>query len=130
VPAAPSKPLKPPRTMAELLLAGGGGVVLGAVLVVAVDLLFAVASLGGFGRASGALAALPAVFVFHEEYRKRPRLGLAALCAALALILAAGTGAAAAATGLPPLVSGIIAAFAGTAVYAVLWRVATERNVE
>ena len=116
--------------MAELLLAGVGGVVLGAVLVVAVDLLFAVASLGGFGRASGALAALPAVFVFHEEYRKRPRLGLAALCAALAVILAAGTGAGAAATGLPPLASGIIAAFAGTAVYAVLWRVATERNVE
>ena len=116
--------------MAELLLAGVGGVVLGAALVVAVDLLFAVASLGGFGRASGALAALPAVFVFHEEYRKRPRLGLAALCAALAVILAAGTGAAAAATGLPPLASGIIAAFAGTAVYAVLWRVATERTVE
>jgi len=116
--------------MAELLLAGVGGVVLGAVLVVAVDLLFAVASLGGFGRASGALAALPAVFVFHEEYRKRPRLGLAVLCAVLAVILAAGTGAGAAATGLPPLASGIIAAFAGTAVYAVLWRVATERTVE
>ena len=29
-----------------------------------------------------------------------------------------------------PLASGIVAAFAGTAVYAVLWRVATERSVE
>jgi hypothetical protein len=128
VPAAPSKPLKPPRTLPELLLAGAGAVVLGAVLVVAVDLLFAAASLGGFGRASGALAALPAVFIFLEEYRKQPRPGLALLCAALAVILAAGAGfAAAAATGLPPLVSGIVAAFAGTAVYALLWRVATER---
>jgi hypothetical protein len=121
--------LKPPRTLAELLLAGAGAVVLGAVLVVGVDLLFAVANLGGFGSASGALAMLPAAFVFHEEYRKQPWPGLALLCAVLALILAAGAGfAMAAAFGLPPLVSGIVAAFAGTVVYAVLWRVATERN--
>jgi hypothetical protein len=129
VPTAPSKPLKPPRTLAELLLAGAGAVVLGAVLVVGVDLLFAVANLGGFGSASGALAMLPAAFVFHEEYRKQPRLGLAVLCAVLALILAAGAGfAVAGAFGLPPLVSGIVAAFVGAVVYAVLWRVATERN--
>lgn len=129
MPTAPSKPLKPPRTLPELLLAGAGAVVLGAVLVVAVDLLFAAADLGGFGRASGALAALPAVFVYLEEYRKRPRPALALLCAVLALILAVGAGyAAAAATGLPPLASGIVAAFAGVAVYALLWWVATERT--
>jgi hypothetical protein len=122
--------LKPPRTLVELLLAVAGAVVLGAVLVVGVDLLFAVASLGGFGRASGAMAALPAVFVFHEEFRKQPRPGLAALCAMLALILAAGTGyAAAAVIGLPPLASGIVAALAGCVVYAVLWRIATDRMV-
>jgi hypothetical protein len=45
----------------------------------------------------------------------------------LALILAVGSGAAAGAA-LPPLASGIVAAFAGAAVYAVLWRVATERT--
>lgn len=129
MPTAPSKPLKPPRTLAELLLAGAGAVVLGAVLVVGVDLLFAVANIGGFGRASGALAMLPAAIIFHEEYRKQPRLGLAVLCAVLALILAAGAGfAVAAAFNVPPLASGIVAALVGTFVYAVLWRVATERN--
>jgi hypothetical protein len=116
--------------MVELVLAGAGGVVLGAVLVVAVDLLFAVASLGGFGTASGALAVVPAGFVFHEEYRKRPRPWLTLLCAVLALILAAGVGlGVATAADLPPLASGIVAAFVGAAVYAVLWHVATERTV-
>jgi hypothetical protein len=124
----PPAPPKPPRTMVELVLAGAGGVVLGAILVVAVDLLFAVASLGGFGTASGALAVVPAGFIFHDEYRKQPRPWLAVLCALLALILAAGAGfSVATAAGLPPLASGIVAAFVGAAVYAVLWHVATER---
>jgi hypothetical protein len=122
--------LKPPRTLVELLLAVAGALVLGAVLVIGVDLLFAVANLGGFGRASGALAVLPAVFIFLEEYRKQPRPGLTALCAVLALILAAGAGYAAAGVGgLAPLASGIVAAFVGGVVYAVLWRVATDRMV-
>lgn len=122
--------MKPPRTLVELLLAVAGAVLLGAVLVVGVDLLFAVANLGGFGRASGALAVLPAVFIFLEEYRKQPRPGLATLSAVLALILAAGAGYAAASVGeLPPLASGILAAFVGGMVYAVLWRTATDRMV-
>lgn len=115
--------------MGELLLAGAGGVVLGAVLVVVVDLVFALASLGGFGTASGVLAILPAVFVYLEEYRKRPFFWLAILCALLALILALGSGyGIATLTGLPPLWSGIVAAMVGAVVYAVLWRVATRGN--
>jgi hypothetical protein len=115
--------VKPPRTLLELLLATAGAVVLGAILVVGVDLLFSVAGLGGFGRASGALAALPAVFIFMEEYRKQPGPAVAALCAVLAVILAAGAGFVSSA-GLPPLASGIVAALVGCAVYASLWRVA------
>jgi hypothetical protein len=122
-------PVKRPRTLVELLLAGAGAVLLGAVLVVGVDLLFAVANLGGFGRASGALAALPAVFVFQEEYRKQPRAALAVLCVVLASILGTGAGfGTASVTGSPPLLSGIVAAAVAVAVYAVLWRVATERS--
>ncbi len=118
--------VKPPRGLAELLLAGVGGVVLGAVLVIVVDLVFALASIGGFGSASGVLALLPAAFVYYEEYRKRPLSWLAILCALLALILAAGVGyGIAKATGLPPLGSGIGAAFAAAVVYAVLWHTAT-----
>lgn len=127
VPAPPSSSVKPPRTLLELLLAAAGGLVLGAVLVVGVDLLFSVADLGGFGKASGALAALPAVFVFMEEYRKQPHPGLAALCVLLALVLAGGAGFASAALGAPPLVSGMVAALVGCAVFALLWRVATDR---
>lgn len=118
--------VKPPRGLAELLLAGVGGVVLGAVLVIVVDLVFALASLGGFGSASGVLAVFPAAFVYYEEYRKRPLSWLAILCALLALILAAGVGyGVATATGLPPLGSGIVAAFAAAVVYAVLWHTGT-----
>jgi hypothetical protein len=121
--------VKPPRGLGELLLAGAGGVVLGAVLVVVVDLVFALASLGGFGTASGVLAILPAVFVYLEEYRKQPLFWLAILCALLALILALGSGyGIATVTGLPPLWSGIVAAMVGAVVYAVLWRVATRGN--
>ena len=125
----PTTPVKPPRTLVELLLAGAGAVLLGAVLVVGVDLLFAIANLGGFGRASGALAALPAVFIFQEEYRKQPRPALALLCAVLALILATGAGfGVASVTGATSLVSGIVTAAVAVLVYAVLWRVATERT--
>jgi O-antigen/teichoic acid export membrane protein len=117
--------VKPPRTIGELLAAGAGGVTLGAVLVIVVDLVFSVANLGGFGSASGVLAVLPAVFIYLDEYRKQPRLGVALLCALLAVILAAGVGyGVAEATGLPPLGSGIVAALAGAAVYAVLWHTA------
>jgi hypothetical protein len=115
--------------LGELLLAGAGGVVLGAVLVIVVDLVFALASLGGFGTASGVLAALPATFVFYEEYRKQPLFWLAVLCALLALILAMGSGyGIASVTGLSPLWSGIVAASTGAVVYAVLWRIATRGN--
>ncbi|GAA1038908.1 hypothetical protein GCM10009557_56180 [Virgisporangium ochraceum] len=125
----PTAAVKPPRGLGELLLAGAGGVVLGAVLVVVVDLVFALASLGGFGTASGVLAILPAVFVYLEEYRKQPLFWLAILCALLALILALGSGyGIATVTGLPPLWSGIVAAMVGAVVYAVLWRVATRGN--
>jgi hypothetical protein len=123
----PTAAVKPPRTLGELLAAGAGGVTLGAVLVIVVDLVFSAASLGGFGSASGVLAVLPAVFIFLEEYRKRPQLGVTLLCALLAVILAAGTGyGTATATGLPPLGSGIVAAFVGVAVYALLWHTATK----
>jgi hypothetical protein len=119
--------VKPPRGLAELLLAGAGGVVLGAVLVVVVDLLFSASGLGGFGSASGVLAVLPALFVYYDEYRKYPVPALAVTCALLALILAAGAGyGVASATGLPPLGSGIAAAFVAAAVYAVLWHTATK----
>jgi hypothetical protein len=115
------------RGLGELLLAGAGGVVLGGVLVVVVDLVFSAAGLGGFGTASGMLAVLPAVFVYYDEYKKRPWLNLAIICALLAMILAAGAGyGVAAVTGLPPLGSGIAAAFVGAAVYAVLWHTATK----
>ena len=125
----PTAAVKPPRGLGELVLAGAGGVVLGAVLVVVVDLVFALASLGGFGSASGVLAILPAVFVYVEEYRKQPLFWLAILCALLALILALGSGyGIASLTGLPPLWSGIVAAMVGAVVYAVLWRVATRGN--
>jgi hypothetical protein len=123
----PTAATKPPRRLPELLLAGAGGVVLGAVLVVVVDLVFAAAGLGGFGNASGVLAVLPAVFVYLEEYRKHPQGKLAVLCALLAVILAAGAGyGVATVTGLPPLGSGIVAAFVGAIVYAVLWHTATK----
>lgn len=125
----PTAAVKPPRGLGELLLAGAGGVVLGAVLVVVVDFVFALASLGGFGTASGVLAIIPAVFVYIEEYRKQPLFWLAILCALLALILALGSGySIATVTGLPPLWSGIVAAMVGAVVYAVLWRVATRGN--
>lgn len=121
--------VKPPRTLGELLLAGAGGVALGAVLVIVVDLAFSLVDLGGFGTASGVLAILPAMFVFLEEYRKQPLFWLSVLCALLALILAMGVGYTVAGfTGLPPLGSGIAAALAAAVVYAVLWRIATRGN--
>lgn len=126
----PTAAVKPPRSLAELLLAGAGGVVLGAVLVIVVDLVFALASLGGFGTASGVLAALPASFVYYEEYRKLPLTWLAVLCALLALILAAAAGyGIAALTGLPPLGSGIAGAMTAAVVYAVLWHTATKGKI-
>jgi hypothetical protein len=114
------------RSLPELLAAGVGGVVLGAALVAAIDGVFALAGLGSFGDLSGMLAALPAVFVFYDEYRSERRRALALLCALLALVL--GSGAGYAVSGVtPPLVSGAVAALAAVAVYAVLWYAGTNR---
>lgn len=120
-----------PRTLPELLMAGVAGVAVGAVLVAAVDGLFALGGLGSFGDASGMLAALPALFVYYDEYRKAPFTGLALLCAVLAVVLGAGAGYAVSGVA-PPLGSGAVAALAGAVLYAVLWHTGTrylERTV-
>jgi hypothetical protein len=111
-----------------LLAAGTGGVLVGAAFVAAIDGVFALAGLGRFGDLSGMFAALPAVFVLFEEYRKERRPALALLCAALALVI--GTGAGYAVSGAaPPLVSGAVAALAAVVVYVVLWYVGS-RHLE
>jgi hypothetical protein len=114
-----------PRSLPELLAAGTGGVVIGAVLVAAVDGLFALAGLGRFGDASGMFAALPAAFVYYDEYRKLRRTGMALLCAVLAVVLGAGAGYAVSGAA-PPLVSGAVAALAAVVVYALLWHAGTK----
>jgi hypothetical protein len=108
------------------MLAAIGAVVVGALLLLAVDALFSLAGVGEFGRLSGWLAATPTLWLFADEFRAwagQPyRVPLAVVCALLAVVV--GTGAGFAVSPLvPPLGSGSLAALVGAVIYALLWHV-------
>jgi hypothetical protein len=116
----PTQAPNPPRSLPALVLAGAGGLALGIVLVMLVDGVAAAFGLGRFGDGSGFLAAFPAVFVFYEEYQRRPRPGLAVLCSVLAAVVGAGAGIALGAV-LPPIASGGVGAAVAVVLWAALW---------
>lgn len=107
----------------DLLATALAGLLLGLAAVVLVDGALAFLGLGTFGRASGWLAVILPAWLFLEDVRAwrgtRFRLALALGAAAVTLLL--GLLVAAAASVLPPLVSGGAGAAVAVLGYAVLW---------
>jgi len=114
---------EPPRALPQLLAGAVGGVVIGLVLVVAVDGLFSLLGAGKFGQLTGFLAIVPAALYMHAVQKAIPgpsQLMLTVVSAILALIpalaLAFEVGA-----DWPRLLSGALGAFAFVLIYVVLW---------
>ncbi|BCJ59080.1 hypothetical protein [Micromonospora endophytica] len=111
------------RTLGDLLGVGLAGVVIGLLVLVLFDAVFASFGSGDFGQANGWLAVILPVWLFWEDFRAwefgaaRVVAGLVALAVAVVsgLLLAGVT------TGLPPLLSGGVAATTFTLVYAMIW---------
>ncbi len=115
-------PLGRVATLADLLVAVVAGIVLGLVILAAVDGVAALFG-GQFGTASGFFAGILPVWLFLEDYRAwagvplravlAAATGLANLMVALAVSNAAGT--------LAHLVSGALGVTVGCGGYALVW---------
>ncbi len=107
----------------DLLVALVAGFVATFALVAIVDVLFAAFGLGGFGLASGWLAAVLPVWLYVEDFRAwrgvRGRIGV--LCVTVAISVAAGFAVGATVADLRPLFGGAIAAGTALVVYAPFW---------
>jgi hypothetical protein len=98
-------------------------VAVGLVLLLAIDGLFTLLGAGSFGKISGWLAGILAVFVFVDDFRAWRGVGMRALVAliGIALGVAAGSLVNGAVNSLPKVFSGTIAVAVAALVYAVVW---------
>ncbi|GGM32354.1 hypothetical protein GCM10011608_16140 [Micromonospora sonchi] len=111
------------RALGDLLGVGLAGVVIGLLVLVLFDAAFASFGAGDFGQANGWLAVILPAWLFLEDFRAwefgAARVGAALV--ALAVAMVSGLALAGLTTGLPPLLSGGVAATTFTVVYAMIW---------
>jgi hypothetical protein len=132
--AKPPAPVRPPSfprrdadgriaTMADMLAGVAFAIVVGAVLVFAIDGLITLLGRGTFGSFSGWIAGVLAVWMFVEDFRAwksvRGRFGVALIAVALAVV--AGVGINIGVGALPRVFSGAISVAVAAVVYAVIW---------
>lgn len=97
--------------------------VMGAVVLVVIDLVFVLPTGRGFGQTSGWIAALPTVWVYTEAFRRyagASRWGIMAVGVLLGLTAGLAATVVAPATWLP-MYSGGLGGLAAALVYAPLW---------
>ncbi|MCC3762696.1 hypothetical protein K3N28_06385 [Glycomyces sp. TRM65418] len=97
--------------------------VMGAAVLVVIDLVFVIPSGRGFGQTSGWIAALPTVWVYTEQFRRyagAARWGLMAVGVLLGLAAGLAVTIVAPATWLP-MYSGGLGGLAAALVYGALW---------
>ncbi|RIV36120.1 hypothetical protein [Micromonospora radicis] len=110
-------------TLGDLLGVALAGAVIGLLVLVLFDAAFAWFGAGDFGQANGWLAVILPAWLFWEDFRAwefgAPRVVAALVAAAVAIV--SGLLVAGVAVGLPPLLSGALAAVTFTVVYAAVW---------
>ncbi|KOX14938.1 hypothetical protein ACWD6L_21440 [Micromonospora profundi] len=111
------------RTLADLLGVCLAGLVIGVLALVVFELAFASFGAGDFGNTNGWLAVILPAWLFWDDFRAwefgAARVVAALVAAAVGVVsglLIAGLG-----SGLPPLLSGALAAAAFTVAYAAVW---------
>ncbi|GAA5177422.1 hypothetical protein GCM10023322_02050 [Rugosimonospora acidiphila] len=121
--AGPWRATGPDARLVDLLGQVIFGLVVGLAALAAIDGIFALIQLGTFGHASGWLIAILPVWLFAEEFRAWPGVGLrivvAVVAAAIGLVLGSVVGGLA--DFLPPLGVGDIGAAVATLSYTLLW---------
>jgi hypothetical protein len=107
----------------DLMAVTLAGAVAGAVALVLLDGLFALAGLGAFGRVNGWLAVILPVMLLVEEFRAWRGVRARLIVALASTVVAVGVGmlAAGIAGDLPGLVSGGLGAVGFTAAYPPIW---------
>jgi hypothetical protein len=111
------------ETLGQLLGTALAYFVMGAVVLVVIDLVFVLPTGRGFGQTSGWIAALPTVWVYTEQFRRyagAARWGL--MLVGVLLGLAAGFAVAIIApVAWPPMLTGGLGGLAAALVYGPLW---------
>lgn len=111
------------ETLGQLLGTALAYFVMGAAVLVVIDLVFVLPTGRGFGQTSGWIAALPTVWVYTEQFRRyagASRWGL--MLIGVLLGLAAGFAVAIIAPATwPPMVSGGLGGLVAALVYGPLW---------
>jgi hypothetical protein len=122
--AEPKSPERPKvETLGQLIGAVLAYFVMGAVVLVVIDLVFVLPTGRGFGETSGWIAALPTVWVYTEQFRRYTggsRWGIMAAGVVLGLGAGLAVTVALPATWLP-MYSGGLGGLAAALVYAPLW---------
>jgi hypothetical protein len=122
--AEPQSPQRPKvETLGQLIGAVLAYFVMGAVVLVVIDLVFVLPTGRGFGETSGWIAALPTVWVYTEQFRRYTggsRWGIMAAGVVLGLGAGLAVTVVAPATWLP-MYSGGLGGLAAALVYAPLW---------
>jgi hypothetical protein len=122
--AEPQSPQRPKvETLGQLIGAVLAYFVMGAVVLVVIDLVFVLPTGRGFGETSGWIAALPTVWVYTEQFRRYEggsRWGIMAAGVVLGLGAGLAVTVVAPATWLP-MYSGGLGGLAAALVYAPLW---------
>lgn len=111
-------------TVGDLLGTALAGLVVGVVLVLALEVVLSLTRVSQFGQTSGWLAMILPVWLFIEEFRAEGYGAFRVVVAGLASGFGAATGmtiAGLAATDFPALVSGFAGALACTVVYCLVW---------
>lgn len=119
----PEKERPKVETLGQLLGTALAYFVMGAVVLVVIDLVFVLPTGRGFGQTSGWIAALPTVWVYTEQFRRyagAARWGL--MLVGVLLGLAAGIAAALIApASWAPMLTGGIGGLVAALVYGPLW---------
>lgn len=122
---AVDRPAERPKldTLGQLVGTALAYFVIGAAVLIAIDLVFVLPTGRGFGHTSGWIAALPTVWVFTEQFR---RYAGGSRWAVMLLGVLVGLGAGAAATAIAPwdwlpMFSGGFGGLAAALVYAAVW---------
>jgi hypothetical protein len=122
--AEPKSPERPKvETLGQLIGAVLAYFVMGAVVLVVIDLVFVLPTGRGFGQTSGWIAALPTVWVYTEQFRRYAggsRWGIMAAGVVLGLGAGLAVTVVAPATWLP-MYSGGLGGLAAALVYGPLW---------
>lgn len=119
------RPAERPKveTLGQLMGAVLAYFVMGAGVLIVIDLVFVLPTGRGFGQTSGWIAALPTVWVFTEQFRRHTGASRWALMlVGAALGLGAGLAVAVIApVAWPPMLSGGLGGLTAALVYAPLW---------